>query len=65
MQHSANHPASFFFYGHSQIFYQFIFLLNRVVLFIKEVLVVKLQNVIKMRQAKQVYPLQERIDNIK
>ena len=28
MQHSANHPASFFFRGHDQIFHQFIFLLN-------------------------------------
>ena len=51
MQHSANHPASFFFCGHSQIFYQFIFLLNRVVLFIRELLVVKLQDVIKMKRA--------------
>ena len=58
MQHSANHSASFFFCGHSQIFYQFIFLLNKAVLFIRELLVVKLQDVIKMRRTNQVSRLQ-------
>ena len=47
-----------FFRGHSQIFYQFIFLLNRVVLFIRKLLVVNLQNVIKIKRANQVSRLQ-------